>query len=400
MSSRALVPLLPALLLLAIACEDPMMSVAPPALATVMEFETVTYAPVILEGGMGGATLISDAGIIVGFAGDGATGYPAVRWMVTGAGITGPEKLGMLPYPFADAHDQHPSAMNSSGVVVGTASGGRTVTGNGAWIYTEETKMRLLPGVVGRTYGSDAQGINEQGIVVGMITFAALSSDGTLGDRTLRGAAWLNAEDPPILLPPLPGHAGSGAGSINSAGLVTGWSSSAETGTIFVTWRINPAGEVTDGPHALEAPFRPGGLNEAGDIAGSRQVYGGSETPALLRAGRILPLALLRAKDAGGSAYGIGEPGTTGVVRITGASGPSPVLWTIDTDDRIGGPIDLGLPSGFQHGGARSVNAMGWIVGSAARRNAGTQPALWLPQQGSGGGDDGSGKCKPRNKCN
>jgi hypothetical protein len=398
MSYRILITLPAPLILLALACADPMGTPAPPALHSTGELATVTYEPVVLDGGMGSAAVIGDDGTIFGVAGD-ATGYPAVRWTVTGAGVTGPDKLGVLPYPYDEAHSQQPHAMNGSGVVVGTAFGrAPTGTGFGAWIYTAGT-MRLLPWFVGRTYGSQALGINEHGIAVGLIDFAVLASDGTVADRLELGAVWLNTEDEPILLPPLHGHDGGGAGSINSAGLVTGWSSSSEDteAYVHVTWHIDGAGQVTDGPHALEPGFRGSGLNEAGDVAGSRELYGGGQTPALLRGGRYLDLALLRTRDAGGRAAAVGEPAASGGLRVVGHSGSSPVLWTVDVNNLLSGPSDLGLPGGsFQSGRAASVNGLGWIVGSASPRNGGSRPVLWLPQQSSGSDD---GTCKPKKKC-
>jgi uncharacterized membrane protein len=384
------------LLLLVSACTDQLATAPQQALLSTTTDDATDYEPIILDGGQGGAAAINDAGIIAGIAGDGISGYPAVRWVVSSAGVSGPEKLGELPYPFHAAYRQNVHAMNSSGTVVGSAFGGVGRQWDGAWVYSDE--MKLLPGFPGDTHRSAANGINDKGIIVGWIEFDDRAADGTISDRLQRGAVWVSTDVAPLLLPPLPGAFASSAGIINSDGLVTGYSlSGVDHAYVYVrvTWRINDAGELLDGPHPVEAGFTPTAVNDAGDMAGLRQLPGGGAGPALMRSGQIIALALLNAKDEGGAAVGIGEPDANGVVRLVGRSGSTPALWSVDMMGVAGVPTGLGLPKGsFYHATAEDVNARGWVVGSVTPRNGGTQPILWLPRQ-AGSGDGGGDPCKP-----
>jgi hypothetical protein len=370
------------------ACTDQLLTSAPEALLSTGDAGTVNYAPIILEGGAGSATVIDDNGLIFGQVGDGISGYPAVRWVVSGGAVSGPQKLGVLPYPLDDAHHQRPNAMNSHGIVVGTAISNRRIA---AWVYGDQMGMQLLPEFAGNTSHSEANGINDLGIMVGYIRYTVRDSDGTITDTLSRGAVWVNTDDEPIVLPPFDGHDASGAGSINSDGLVTGYSYGGADYVeyIWVTWRVNGVGEVTDGPHPLAPGFRSGRVNNAGDIAGSQEKPGGGTGAALMRSGSVMALAPLTEKDDHGGASGIGEVGTDGVVRIVGSSGARASLWTIDAKDEVRGPTELPRPkSSFKGTQALSVNAQGWIVGSGTPRNGGVQPILWLPQKSDGGDDD------------
>lgn len=388
--------LLGSLLLLVSACTDQLTTAPQQAQLSTSTDESAEYEAIILDGGMGYAAGINDAGVIAGTVGGGASYYAAVRWVVSSAGVSGPEKLGELPYPFHEAYAQHVHAMNSTGAVVGVAFGGVGRQWDGAWVYTDE--MKLLPGFAGDTHRSAANGINDKGIAVGWIVFDDRAADGTVTDRLERGAVWVSTDMAPLLLSPLPGHHASSAGSINSDGLVTGSSRGAGPYE-YVTWRINDAGELTDGPHPLAAGFFPAAVNDAGDIAGSQQQPGGGTRAAFLRGGQVMALAPLNAKDESSGARGIGEAGTNGVVLVVGRSGSMPVLWTVDANGEAGGPRELGLPKGSFHWALpHSLNAQGWIVGYSTPRNSGTQPTLWLPRQ-AGSGDGGScthpkGKCK------
>jgi hypothetical protein len=378
------------------ACTDQLLTSAPEALLSTGDAGTVDYAPIILEGGAGSATVIADNGLIFGQVGDGISGYPAVRWAASEGGVSGPEKLGVLPHPLDDAHQQRPTAMNSDGMVVGTAISNRHIA---AWVYSDQFGMQLLPWFLGNTFHSEANGINDLGISVGYIVFAVRDSDGTIIDRLSRGAVWPNTRDEPILLPPLDGHDWSFAGTINNGGVVAGISRLTDDDglvieQIGVTWLLGGEGEVT-GPNPLEPGFIPVRVNDASDIAGYQWRATGGAEPLLMRGGSVLALAPLNTKEDYGFARGIGEVGTDGVVRIVGDSGSRPALWTIDAFDVVRGPTDLGLPKGrFESAQVWSVNAQGWIVGSSMPRTGGNRPVLWIPQQ-SDGGDDGGGDCNP-----
>jgi hypothetical protein len=65
--------------------------------------------------------------------------------------------------------------------------------------------------------------------------------------------------------------------------------------------------------------------------------------------------------DDSGSARGraISEPDADGTVRIAGWSNDKPVLWTVDQNGTVTGPVDLGTPKGYDNAEAVGLNNEG-----------------------------------------
>jgi hypothetical protein len=382
--------LLAPLLLLATACTEQIVTAPQEALLSTASSETANYQAILLADRYGHANAINDAGIVVG-----DIQAVAVRWVVSSSGIAGPEELGTLPGRYADSH-QYALAVNGSGVIVGYASS-RSHGNEGAFVYTDEMRMQLLPWFLGDTYNGRAVAINDQGIIAGWIDFAVRDDDGTITDRRFRGAVWLNMVDEPILLPPLEGDSASRAVAIDMNGLVTGYSrrtihSGSEAG---VAWRINDEGRLVEGPYPPNPGFGPGAwvaswtwpvsgnsLNEAGDIVGWQYSATNWADAALLRGDRVLLLGSLL-PDELSYAMGINEPTAAGVVQIVGQSGwmgSVATLWTVDADDKISA-VDLGAPRRSIDASASGINAQGWIAGRSASRTLSRRPTLWMPQE-------------------
>lgn len=396
MRTRASHLLLVPLFLLGTACaEDPPISAPGDAsLAEQADGGGSSYEVIALGGGNGNAWTISDAGVAVGSAreGSGVDPYPALRWVVNSEGITGPEDLGSLPPPFDDAFSHNPQAINKSGVIVGYFNHNNR---HGAFVYSDSLRMQLLPRFVGATYHYYAYDVSDLGIVVGSIEYSVRDEDGTLIDRPTRAAVWANGEDEPILLPPLAGHVGSSAGAVNRHGLVTGSSWPEGGSSVGVAWEIDEAGELLEGPYGLEAGFRPVGLNNDGDMAGS---YPEFCKAAFIRAGVVTVLNPL-APDECTHVADISDAAADGVVRIVGSTGDRPTIWTVHAEGQVVGPVDLGSEKPNRGAYARGVNVHGWVVGGG-RTPHGDIPLLWLPTE-SGHDDEGDdGTCThPRGKC-
>ena len=382
--------LLAPLLLLATACADELVTAPQEALFSTGNGETTEYQPILLADRYGHAHAINDAGVVVG-----DINGVAVRWVVSSDGIAGPEELGTLPERYADSHQQA-LAVNGSGAIVGYASS-RSHGNEGAFVYTDEMGMQLLPRFLGDTYHSRAAGINDQGNIAGWIDFAVRDGDGTITDRLFRGAVWLNPVDEPILLPPLEGDSASRAVAVDMNGLVTGYSRSTyySGSEVGVAWRINDEGQLMEGPYSPSPGFGPGAwvaswtwpvsgnsLNAAGDIAGWQYSATNWADAALLRSGQALLLGSLL-PDELSYATSINDPTATGVVQIVGQSGwehSVATLWTVDSDGNIDA-VDLGAPRRSINASASGINAQGWIAGRSASRNLSRRPTLWMPQE-------------------
>jgi probable HAF family extracellular repeat protein len=349
--------------------------------------ETAKYTAILLEGTHGIAFDINDAGVVVGI-----DDLDAVRWTVSSAGISGPEKLGTLPF----WGPQFPVAVNAGGTIVGWAEPG----GNRkrAFVYTDEVGMQLLPRP-GDADQSRALAINDQGIAVGTIGFT--DEEGIIIKQD--AAVWLNATDEPILLPPLDGHSHSSASVINNDGLIAG-----ESGGRTVTWRISDTGELLEGPLPLEDGFAIesrrlyrvfGAMNNHGDIAGS-QWQDGKVVAALMREG-VVTLLGSRLPDESSEASGINDSSADGMIQIVGSSEWWAMLWTVDAGGNVEGPVDIGAPSRSINAQALQINGQGWIVGRSASRSNANRATLWLPQEDDGGdgdgdnGDDDDDECIP-----
>jgi hypothetical protein len=381
-------------LLLATACaENPTIPAPGDATLATNEADAVSYEVIALGGGNGWAWAMNDAGVAVGMAGEGGTD-PALRWVVTSDGFTGPEDLGSLPPPFADASGYHPNAVNASGLVVGFFNHQNR---DGAFVFGDASGMQVLPRFVGSTIRYYAHDVSDVGIIVGLIEYSVRDEDGTLIDRPTRAAVWANWDDEPILLPPLAGHNWGSAYAINTAGLVAG-SSRLDDGpgrSVGVAWRIGEAGELVEGPYELEAGFVPYVLNNGGDMAG---LYPEFCRAGFLRAGAMTGLSPLAA-GACTHVFGISDAAADGTVRIVGSSGDRAALWAIDAGGQAAGPVDLGSERGNRGGHARGVNVHGWVVG-AGRTPQGDIPLLWLPKQAGDEDERDPAACThPRGKC-
>jgi hypothetical protein len=394
MRTRIAALLLAPLLLLAAACTEQIVTAPPEALLSTGSSETVSYQAILLADRYGHAHAISDAGIVVGDILE-----VAVRWVVSNVGITGPEELGTLPGRYADSHQQA-LAVNGSGVIVGYAHSKSHGT-EGAFVYTDELGMQLLRGTADGTWRRRAVAVTDQGVIAGWIDFVVRDEDGTIIDRAMQGAVWLDLDAEPLLLPPLEDHEASRAVAINTSGLVTGYSRpsfDSEAGEVGVAWRINDEGQLLEGPYPLDAGFRPGAwaasftwpvsgnsLNEAGDMVGWQYSAATNwSEAAFLRGGNILLLGSLL-PDEMSYAMGITDPSPAGVVQVVGASGWAgsvATLWTVDADDKISA-VDLGAPPRSINASASGINAQGWIAGRSASRIYSRRPTLWMPQESS-----------------
>jgi hypothetical protein len=64
-----------------------------------------------------------------------------------------------------------------------------------------------------------------------------------------------------------------------------------------------------------------------------------------------------------------------------------PVLWLVDASGAVTGPVDLGLPAGYDGAEPDFVNAHGWIAGSAYAGHHNSRVAtLWRPRAGGRAG--------------
>jgi uncharacterized membrane protein len=396
------------LLVLGIGCADQL--VTDPARAPDAVFARAggggAYDAILLGGGNGWATAINDAGTIVGFAREGRDGSapnPALRWVASGDGVSGPEVLGTLPAPFEDAFRQWPTAINNNGMIVGNATG--RVNGSqrdGAFVFTDQAGMLLLPWFVGDTYEHRAEDLNDRGFAVGSIIYALRDDEQTVVAVRRRAALWLNLQDRPIVLPPLDGHDASYARAISMNGLIVGdsWTHGEPLRT-GVAWQINDAGDVTEGPYALG--MAPRAVNNSGDILGS-QIDSNTgiinwSLSTVMRAGYLLVLGGLP-NHTYVSARAISDATAAGIVQVAGESEGQPVVWTIDAANLVSEPMEPGLPSNNSTGAQlHGINGHGWIVGLSSTKQGGATPTLWRPRSSSDDGGDApcthpKGKCK------
>jgi hypothetical protein len=321
------------------------------------------YEMLRLDSRPGGAWGINSAGLMVGWL-KLSSGYnTAVRWTLGSNGkITGPERLGSLPAPYADSPSQVATAVNAAGVIVGYARQTAQETRFHNFVYDGE--MKLLP----QAEGVPGVYINDQGLVLG----SSGASDG-------RALVWSAPyEDPPMRLPPLDGDDRSSAWLIDNHGLVVGRSSNSETGSSrWVSWHID--GEEVTGPAEFEMPdgFSASGMNSAGDFVGMHRP-GSSPEPMLLRSGALTELGFPDGSDWG-HARSINDPVAGRPFQIIGStqrSGGGPdsarvTVWTLAEDGTVSEPVDLG------YGGAVDINAHGWIVGMTGAGSS--RAGVWRP---------------------
>jgi hypothetical protein len=348
--------LLLAPLLLGSACDE-RAAIAPED--EVLAGNNLNYEGIILDAGNGNAWAINDAGIAVGTGREWGSGtpYPALRWVVTSEGVTGPEALPMLD----SVSSYQPTAVNSSGVIVGLTNRSGAYS---AFIYSDDLQMQALPDL-DKAVKSYAWDINDSGIVVGSVASEAV--------------VWVNAQDKPTVLPLPAGYTSGSAGSINSEGLILGRATGSEVLPIGLIWVIHNRGQL-EGPYQLAAGFRPAALNAEGDIVG---VYGECGS-ALMRGDQLI---ILDPDESCHRPNDVTDAAADGTVRIvSGARFEGAVLWTVDAGGQVSGPVDLPNPKGTTGAYSAKINHQGWIVG-AWRTERGDVPALWMPKNAEGDGD-------------
>jgi probable HAF family extracellular repeat protein len=153
------------------------------------------------------AKALNDGGDVVGFA-DGRDGtYRAILWK--GGKVAGAVDLGLLPgYVSSEAY-----GVNNDRVVFGLLYDRKERTFPFRW---EDGRMTVLRGPNGRIQQADVpdrNAINQRSEMAGTLLVA--------GNR--RAVRWTR-EGKATFLPGLPGHAWTNAWSINSGGVVSGWS--------------------------------------------------------------------------------------------------------------------------------------------------------------------------------
>jgi uncharacterized membrane protein len=345
-------------------------------------YDAVLLAPA------GRASRISDSGFIVGSATEGR-----VLWSVAEDGrLTGPTQLGVLPAPF-DVGFHSASDVNDVGMVVGTVSGhapsDRPSTG---FIY-DGRMSRLRSTLEGTEYHTSARAINDAGQVAGWIGLIGHPST----DLFSRAAVWLeplSTDEEPILLEPLPGHDRTSASRINDRGHVLGlsWDSEGvipgEWGRRTVRWQIRGDGTASDpAPITRDAErhFQAVDMTADGDVVGS--FFGDLDEGGLVRFGSdtVIRLSTIAGSDPFNRIQGV-SVSPEGLVRIIGRTRAArsgmareiPVLWEIDADDTVVGPLRIDPPPSRVDFYLEGINAHGWMVGFAFEPGV-EAPTLWRP---------------------
>lgn len=112
--------------------------------------------------------------------------------------------------------------------------------------------LMLPPLPAGPQFSSFAAGANRRGMVVGTISVPRMDGDGKTM-HVSRAALWCDKSSSPVLLPTLPGQtAASQANAINDDGLIGGWASGSKGGTPVV-WQVDPACQHIGAARALSA---------------------------------------------------------------------------------------------------------------------------------------------------
>ena len=350
------------------------------------------YEAVLLPGPASRARHITDNGFITGSVPVTFFRRDPVLWRVGADGdVTGPHNLGTLDPPF-DSTNTDALGVNRAGTVVGVAWA-RGDHPNAGFVYAGEMS-RLRSTVAGIEYQTWGAAINNLGQVAGWL------GDDQWPGRGLftRGTVWLDPLDgdvEPILLEPLPGHDRTSASQINDRGHVVGLSWDSE-GVIpgewgerrTVRWQIHGDGTVSD-PVPItgdaERHFEAVDMTADGDVVGT--FFGDPGAGGLVRFGSdtVIRLKTIAGSDPSNRLSGVSvSPG--GVVRVIGATRGArsasvrevPVLWEIDTDDTVVGPLEVKPPPSRVELRLEGINAHGWMVGHAWEPG-GEAPTLWRP---------------------
>lgn len=282
-----------------------------------------------LGGAFGSATAVNDGNLVVGLSGDGLGGVQGVRWTVSGTAGSAPVALA----PIAGNAHSAAYAVDAAGATVGESekgasyvpvlwapgattptelalgslsapaaaygiSGGRIVgeaTSGAATVAVLWTAPDAAPTVL-PTLGGDRSAAFAVSIASGLVV-----GESSLGDGTLRGAAWnLDGSGAAIPLAPLPGHARSVALAVEDGGRIVGESETAEGQVHAVAWNIAaPSAPVTLGAGSAAS------VNAGGRVAGHAGLPVGPalwdlRNPALIEGVLEAPFTFLF-----GQAYGL-----------------------------------------------------------------------------------------------
>jgi hypothetical protein len=361
-------------------------------------------ATVLPDGMLSGKTfmVVADNGGIFGSVLDGSGTDRAVKWTVDASGnVTSPVLLGSLPDPFDRADQYVRSASRNGDIVLGYAEEDRATADweTAGWVWLDGA-MTMLPAP--STHRVYPHATNDAGVIVGQIWTTV---DDVAGDW---GAVWLPPYDAePILLPRMQGYSLNSARGITNEGIITGWVRDSDMIDLVVAWQIDGEGNVLIGPLKIEGSERilANAVNQDREVVGSSHRNDQWE-PTLFRSttGQYVGLGWLGGRNSG-SALGVNDRSPDGSVQAVGRSwtqGTSDdraVLWSVNADDTVAGPVDLGLPSAtvtrtrplrtaqFVSASASSINSQGWVVGWSEREDRTFFATLWQPNQ-NGGDDD------------
>ena len=355
---------------------------------------TDSYIATVLpnNGYSSSATLIADNDNVFGSIEENY--LKAVKWTIGSNGeISEPVYLGELPEPWQQA-DQHIYGNNNSGdIVVGGAKRYNHVPG---WVWTNG-KMSLLPEpeYATRVWPTN---VSDEGLIVGSI-------DLYNGEHERYGAVWLPPYDTaPILLPVVEDYDITTARAIDSQGKVIGWARASGLPDILIQWQIDSEGNLLSGPDKIDGieDILFIGANQSLDIVG---IIHPAVRPYLFKSDseQKIELGLLEG-DLSGYAVGLNERKQDGSVQVVGRSSPesslplenlSAVLWSVDANNTVTGPIDLGLPDrvqistrppryrDFVSAIAYSINNKNWIAGTSTLEDGKKFATIWLQDQDS-----------------
>jgi hypothetical protein len=352
--------------------------------------ESVSLEITILSNNDGGASVINDNGIIAGWLKNNNGVFKATLWTVDENGnMTDQKTLGELSEPFGDdCLFQEPTAINSSGIVVGKASCTGAFQGrNVGFVYSSE--MKALPWFLDDSWNWSANHINDNGVVSGHIDFILQ------GERLVRGAAWFPPYvDVPIIFSPLEQHESSDLYHMSQDGIITGVSytkneSGRTESSALVRWELIQDGEYGD-PVVVDGSdgYSVHSVNETGDIALNQSDWTG---PALLRSGSIIELELLP-NHTTGLVFAVSDLDNSGLVHLSGFSGDDDdrraVYWSVSASGDVSGPSDLGLPANnYGSSFANGINIRGWVTGTSNLKRGTQRPTLWHSGKSGDNGD-------------
>jgi hypothetical protein len=194
------------------------------------------------------------------------------------------------------------------------------------------------------------------------------------------------------------GYSLNSARGITNDGVISGWVRGSGMIDVLVQWRIDAEGNVLSGPVKLEGidQILMSAANQDLDVVGS--FHGNDQwEPYLFRSttGHHIELGSLEGHTSG-YAQGASNRSGDGSVQAVGRSWTSTsssraVLWSVEANGTVSGPIDLGLPptmvirsrplrtAEFISASASSINSQGWVAGWSEREDRTFFAALWRP---------------------